>query len=231
MIRQVGLALSAVGVLGFFGAVFLPYAGSWLDGVELPTFFETNTIALQDGGRLTATMPTQRVQHYDSDGRFRNGWFVDAKGGYFAIGLTDDGRVAVCTSRGSEIFLFDLDGRSVGRQVCSGTISPEISRGGTLQPSDFPSGELNLQRAIAVDRPKASLVPILLVPLWHPFVAVFFGLAGGLALELDRRSASQSPAVFAVFAPLVWLAVFVACLLLVLVPIVAICARVVDAFR
>src|SRR5216683_7401697 len=104
MQRRAAQALILVGLLGFLGTACLPYAGTWLDSVELPIFFETYTIALPDGGRLTATMPTQRVQHYGSDGLFRTGWFVDGKGGHFAIGLTSDGWVAICTVRGREIF-------------------------------------------------------------------------------------------------------------------------------
>jgi hypothetical protein len=93
MLRRVGQALIVVGVLGFFGAFCLSYAGTWLDSVELPIFFQTNTIALPDGGRLTATMP---------------------------------------------------------------------------------------------------LVPVLLVPFWHPFVACLIMLAGYLALRVDRSVARQS---------------------------------------
>src|SRR4051812_37004584 len=90
MLQLIGPALVVIGMAGFFGAMLLPIAGHWLDAVELPAFFETATIAAPGRGRLTATMPTQRVQVYDSSGIFQNGWFVDAKGGNFAIGLTKD---------------------------------------------------------------------------------------------------------------------------------------------
>jgi len=168
-------------VLGFFGAFCLPYAGASLDGVELPTFFETTTIGLPDGGRLTATMPTQRVQHYGNDGRFQNGWFVRAKGGRFAIGLTNDSKVAICTGRGREFFLFDLDGRLVGQQPCF-RAPKEIPQ--ILQPSDFPAG--NLRPASPAERPHASVGAILLVPLWHPFVAWGIVLVGFLVMRFSR---------------------------------------------
>src|SRR5262245_14666991 len=102
-LHRLGQALTAFGAAAFLGTFLLPAAGAWLDAVELPTLFETTTIALPDGGRVTATMPTQRVQRYDADGKFHRGWFVDAKGGRFGIGLTKDARVAVCTGRGRQI--------------------------------------------------------------------------------------------------------------------------------
>lgn len=186
MLRRAALALVMVGVFGFFGAFCLPYAGTRLNSVELSIFFETNTIASPDGGSLTATMPTQRVQHYGSDGRFRNGWFVDAKGGHFAIGLTPDGRIAVCTNRGREIFLFELNGRLVGRQPCFAA-PREVPR--LLQPVDFPHGEITLQPIAPAVRPNASLLGILLVPLWHPFAACSIGLVGYLALRFGGPAA------------------------------------------
>jgi len=170
----------AAGVGGFLGASVLPHAGTWLDRVELPAFFATNTIALSDGGRLTATMPLQRVQRYGSDGHFRNGWFVDAKGGHFAIGLTSDDKIAVCTGRGREIFLFDPDGQTVGHLACF-RAPREIPK--ILQPSDFPAGEIDLQRVTTANRPNASWLAIVLVPLWHPFVAWSIGLVGYLVLR------------------------------------------------
>jgi hypothetical protein len=60
VLRRCFQALMAFGLLGFIGTFFVPYAGTWLEHVELPAFFDTSTIALPDGGRLTATMPSQR---------------------------------------------------------------------------------------------------------------------------------------------------------------------------
>jgi hypothetical protein len=186
MLQRVARALIAIGTVGFLGTFCLPVAGAWLDSVELPIFFETTTIALPDGGRVTATMPTQRVQRYGSDGRFRTGWFVDAKGGHFAIGLTRDGKVAVCTNRGREIFLYDLDGRPAGQYPCI-RAPQEVPK--ILQPANFSHEAINLRAAVPAARPDASLVPMLLVPLWHPFVAWAIGLVGALALRFGRPAA------------------------------------------
>jgi hypothetical protein len=169
MLRRAAQALIVFGLLGFFGTAYLPRAGALLDSVELPAFFETTTIMLPDGGRLTATMPTSRVQRYGSDGRFRTGWFVDAWGGHFAVGLTTKGLVAICTSRGRQIFLFDLDGRLLGQKACHRP--PQDVGGPILQPYvGFPVSDIGLQPLGPVGRPDASLLAILLVPLWHPFV-------------------------------------------------------------
>ena len=128
---------------------------------------------------MTATIPTQRVQHYGSDGLFRTGWFVDGKGGDFAIGLTSDGRIAICTARGREIFLFDLDGRPLGHQACSAPGVGLFRGNHIMQPADFPAGEIRLQRVVPAERPSASLVAILLVPFWHPLVAWSIAMVGG----------------------------------------------------
>jgi hypothetical protein len=179
MRRGIFLTLAVIGVLGFMCPFYLPHSGTWLDHVELPTFFETSTIVLPDGGRLAATMPTQRVQRYGSDGRFQMGWFVPAKGGVFAIGMTRDGKVAVCTARGREILRYELDGRPLGDpRPCFGPpgLIPRI-----LQPADFPGVEVELRPAVGAERPNASLLAILMVPIWHPFVAwwmIAIGLVG-----------------------------------------------------
>src|SRR4051812_21393145 len=189
MLQLIGPALVVIGMAGFFGAMLLPTAGHWLDGVDLPTFYETTTIAVPGGGSLTATMPTQRVQSYGSDGRFRNGWFVDAKGGRFAIGLTTDNKVAVCTGRGRQFLLYDFEGQLVGGQACFRE-PQEIPNNRILQPADFPTG--NLQPVFPDPRPSPSLSAILLVPLWHPFVTWAIGLLGVLLTQLGRFTKRQA---------------------------------------
>jgi hypothetical protein len=73
ILQALAVALVVAGVLRFFAPIYLlPYTDTWLEGVELPTFFETSTIILPDGGRLTATSPTQRLQRYSSGRAFSN---------------------------------------------------------------------------------------------------------------------------------------------------------------
>jgi len=176
LIHLLGPALIAVGFIGFLGTIWLPAVGTWLSNVELAPFFETTAIALPDGGHLTATMSTQRVQRYDRDGRFRNGWFVEAKGGHFGIGLTTAGIVAICTGRGRQLFLFDLEGNIVGHQPCF-TVPRDVPK--LLQPNDLLNKELSLQQAVPAARPSTSLSALLLAPL-NPFVSWLIGLLGVL---------------------------------------------------
>jgi len=185
-LQTISTALVIVGACGFVGQFLLPNVGTRLERVELPAFFETTTIALPDGGRMTATMPTARVQRYGGDGHFQTGWFVDAKGGHFAIGLTSDDRVAICTGRGRQLFLFELDGRPFGNPRACFTAPREIPK--ILQPADFPFGEVNLQQVVSVERPNASLMAILLVPLWHPFFAWLIAVVGVLGLRISHSA-------------------------------------------
>ena len=160
------------------GASVLPAAGAWLNADELPTFFETTTIGLPNGERLTATLPTQRLQHYGKTGQFINGWFAEAQGGNFGICLGIDNTIVVCTGRGGILLTYDLSGAqaSAPRHYNKVGNVPVI-----LQPSDFSDESVSLQPGIAVSTPNASWLTFVLVPLWHPFVAwalIAMGLFG-----------------------------------------------------
>ncbi len=186
MIRRGFQTLIALGMIGFFGAQLLPCGGDSLAHVEFPAFLQTHTIVLPEGGILTATIPTHRVQRYSSDGRFLNGWFVDAHGGNFGVGLTTDGKAVICTARGRQIFVFELDGRPVGEpQRClvqpRGQPASEVPQ--ILQPHDLYEAQVALQHAIEANPPPNSTAALLLVPLWHPFVAWAFVLIGILGLR------------------------------------------------
>ena len=107
-------ALIGLGALGFSGASLLQATGTWLRYVELPPFFQTTTIVGPGDRTFTATIPLARIQRYDSNGRFEDGWFVDSVGGIFAIGLTEDGRIAVAAARTKRVEFFNPDGSSAG---------------------------------------------------------------------------------------------------------------------
>ena len=89
-------------------------AGTLLQNVELPAFFQTATIVTPDGRRFAATAPLSRVQRYDTAGRFETGWFVDSGGGSLAIGLTTDGKIAVAAARTRRVEIFNADGSPAG---------------------------------------------------------------------------------------------------------------------
>jgi len=191
MLRRIAQALVVFGTVSFLGTFVLPTAGALLNHFELPTFFETTTIAMPGGGRLTATMPTQRVQRYNADGRFVRGWFVGARGGHFAIGMTEDGNIAICTGRGRDLQLYDRDGGLIeNTRACfaDGRSLPSV-----LQPSELVLAGSPLQRVFLAEPPVPSLTARLLVPLWHPFVAWTFGFGGAILWKLSsRRPARQS---------------------------------------
>jgi hypothetical protein len=183
MLRRVAQAVIVFGLLGFCGWAGL-HSGQLAGRIELPVFYETTTIALPDGGRLTATGYSNRVQRYGTDGRFRAGWFVSPECGHFAIGLTADGRVAVHSASKLDrtrqiVFLFDLDGQPLGHQVSFTRLQRAGPTPSALQPADLPTpGEIRLQPVVQVERPNASLLTILLVPLSDPRVPLLTFIAG-----------------------------------------------------
>ncbi len=186
MLRRLGYVLVVVGALGFFAPFYLPRAGTSLRNIELPTFFETITIVLPDGGRLTATQPTQRVQRYDRDGRFQYGWFINTGGGLFAIGLSRDGDLVVCTVRGKRTLVYDFEGKLVHEESC--LFQPHLNMS-PLEPWSFPSSAIQLQQVDPAQPPLASWQSFALVPLWHPFVAWLMIAGGGVMLRITRADA------------------------------------------
>ncbi len=197
MLRRIAQALVVLGVFGYCGTVCLHLAGSWADRIELPVFFETTTIALPDGGRLTATSYSHRVQRYGADGRFRTGWFVRAEGGHFAIGLTANGAIAVYSAskldRTRQVFLlFDLDGQPLGHQASFTRLRDVGATTSALQPDDFPGAvDIRLQPVVPVERPNASLIAILLAPLWDPFAAYAIFVVGSSILWWKRVTGAR----------------------------------------
>ena len=99
-----------MGISGFFGTFVLPSLGNSIWWLELPTYYETKTIRSNDGRYYSATSHLQRIQQYDPDGNFEMGWFVDAGGGTFLIGFTEDGAVASASARKDHLEVFSPDG-------------------------------------------------------------------------------------------------------------------------
>lgn len=177
-----GGALMGLGALGFVGAFLLPAAGAWLQQIELPPFFETTSILGPGGRTFTATIPTARIQRYDSNGRFETGWFVHSAGGIFRIGLTVDGRIAVASARTKQVEFFNSDGSASGRpQPCAwfGGV-----QSGVLQPSDCPVWGVTFVNPTQTTGPGAHWQTLVLFPLWHPFVAWLLAVLGMLAIRI-----------------------------------------------
>ncbi|OKO67489.1 hypothetical protein [Bradyrhizobium sp. NAS96.2] len=179
-------ALMGLGALGFIVPLFLPATGTWLQQIELPPFFETTTILGPAGRTFTATIPTERIQRYDSNGRFETGWFVHSAGGMFAIGLTVDGRIAVAAARTKQVEFFNPDGSSAGQpQPCPSFGSVPS---GVLRPSNCPVWGVTFVDPIQTARPGAHWQTLLLLPFWHPFVAWLLAVSGVLGIRINRAS-------------------------------------------
>lgn len=186
-----GGALMGLGALGFIGAFLLPATGTLLQQIELPPFFETTSILGPGGRTFTATIPTARIQRYDSNGRFETGWFVHSAGGMFAIGLTVDGRIAVAAARTKQVEFFNPDGSAAGRpQPCAGFGSVQS---GVLRSSDCPVWGVTFADPIQTKHPGAHWQTLVLVPLWHPFVAWLLAVLGVLAIRINAPRVRVQP--------------------------------------
>jgi len=182
--------LMGLGALGFIGAAFLPATGTWLQQIELPPFFETTSILGPGGRTFTATIPTARIQRYDSNGRFETGWFVHSAGGMFAIGSTVDGRIAVAAARTKQAEFFNPDGSSAGRPQPCPWLGSVLS--GVLQPSSCPVWGVTFVDPIQTARPGARWQTLMLFPLWNPFVAWLLAVSGMLGTRITGASRVRS---------------------------------------
>jgi hypothetical protein len=184
-LRRIAFALFLFGGFGFVGMSLIPRMGHRLDYVELPAMFDTTTIALPDGGRLTATFPMGRLQVYGKDRFFQHGWFVNSKGGHFGIGLTSKDQIAVCSARSQQAEIYDLSGRSSGL-VLPCNYSSKMGR--ILYPSLVSIESEKLQIVSEVNMPTPRLLTLLMVPLWHPIIAWLMALLGGFWLKSILRT-------------------------------------------
>jgi hypothetical protein len=207
--------LVAISFIGFLAPVLvLPALGSRLDGVELPILFETTTLRLPEpgavmpayaqhgfrrlpnlfetavplsgGGFVTANIPMQRLQRYDEHGRFLNGWFIRARGGYFSVGLSTAGGIVICTARGRESLLYNLDGTSAGAaRPCRYSASSLPS---LLAPGFAAIDGVTVRAAETAAAPIVKRQQWLLLPLWSPLVAwamMVFGMIGLRVMDAE----------------------------------------------
>lgn len=182
----VAAVLAVLGALGFFGGFLLPNLGSLLDPVELPAFIFTTTIAGPDHSMFSLTGAFARVQRYDMDGTFRNGWFAQTGGNSGAIGLTTDGWIAVASTETKQIELFHPDGTPAAPPrpfSWTGTHEPRV-----LWPSAVRVEGVTLAQPVELANPPLHVLPALLVPFWDPLVA---WLMIGAAVLLTRRGRRQ----------------------------------------
>lgn len=185
----VAAVLTVLGALGFFGGFLLPNLGSLLDDVELPAFFFTTTIAGPDHCMVALTGAFGRVQRYDVDGTFRNGWFAHTGGASGSIGLTTEGWIAVASTGTKQIELFHPDGTPAAPPrpfSWTGTQEPHV-----LWPSAVKVEGVTLAQPVELANPPLHVLPALLVPFWDPLVAWLMIGAAILLTRLGRRQPAQ----------------------------------------
>ena len=80
---------------------------------ELP-LADVNSITADSRGTIyCASVYYARIQHYDSDGAFLDGWFVETSGGTFALRVNEFEEVEAFVERGDRLLTFDRAGRLV----------------------------------------------------------------------------------------------------------------------
>ncbi len=125
-----GGALAVIGGLGFLGAAFSAAGGlRWLPAdFEWPMGFANGVLTTLDGKFVVPHTTTGRIQVYDPDWKFVTGWFVNAGGGTFKLGLKGRNNIEVITARRQMRYLYTIH----GSLLVSETYKP-------LTYSDFPT--------------------------------------------------------------------------------------------
>jgi hypothetical protein len=125
-----GGGLAVIGGLGFLGAAFSAAGGlRWLPAdFEWPVGFANGVLTTLDGKHVVPHAATGRIQVYDPDWKFVTGWFVNAGGGTFKLGLKGRDTIEVITARRQMRYLYTIH----GYLLVSETYKP-------LTYSDFPT--------------------------------------------------------------------------------------------
>ncbi len=198
-----GVLVSA-GAIGFFGCWLVPLAGSTLDYVELPS---TGQGLLGPNGRIyTFTMHLSRIQRYDPDGRFEKGWFVDARGGPAALGLTEKTKIIVALHRRDVAIIHTLDGEPIGsphafvykrpgKQRLQMIPTPhgglpelsyDLGSNDLMYPENYEVAGVSLLPVTNMGRQRGGLLPALLIPFWNPIIPWILFASGFLLYQLTR---------------------------------------------
>jgi hypothetical protein len=111
-LTAVGGGLAVIGGLGFLGAAFSAAGGlRWLPpDFEWPIGFANGALTTLDGKHVVPHTASGRIQVYDPDWKFVTGWFVNAGGGKFKIGLKGRNYIEVITARREMRYLFTIHG-------------------------------------------------------------------------------------------------------------------------
>jgi hypothetical protein len=112
--------LLALGGEGFFaqalcatGVIKLPSSLQW------PAGYVSGVVATEDGKQIVPLTPVSRIQIYESQWHFINGWYVNTGGGDFKVRSSPDGVIEVFTARGRRHYSFTQDGHLVSSESYS----------------------------------------------------------------------------------------------------------------
>jgi len=107
-----GAAFIAIGAIGFFGSALAAMgAFNWLpSSFEWPVGHAHGVVSTKDHYFVVPHTPSGRVQLYDNNWKFLQGWNVDAGAGTFKLFITDTNHIHVVTARGQKHYAYDLDG-------------------------------------------------------------------------------------------------------------------------
>ena len=184
--RKIFRYMTAIGIFCFFAAFVLPTFGNLLRWVEFPAIYQTKTIKSSDGRFYSATIPLQRIQRYSSKGEFELGWFVEAGGGSFAIGLTKDGNIVSASARAKLVQVFSPDGTLKQRPIKYVTGFGISTFEGILVPKELKFIGISLVESSAVKNPELSVWAAFLFLFAHPFIPWLLAVIGTTAAYTDR---------------------------------------------
>jgi hypothetical protein len=115
-LKFIGSIILAIGAIGFFGMGlsnfgvlnWLPYSFEW------PVGFADGVIKTGNGLYVVPHHYSGRVQLYDSEWKFIQGWHVYGGRGTFKLVSSGDNRFEVITSEGRHMrYVFDTDGNRI----------------------------------------------------------------------------------------------------------------------
>lgn len=113
----VGMAGVLASMLSAMGPLRLPGSREW------PAGYVRGVVTTAEGKHIVPLRPSGRVQIYDSQWHFMNGWNVDAWGGVFEVQCCPGRIVEVLTARGDRLYRFTEEGQLISSEPLPQPIS------------------------------------------------------------------------------------------------------------
>ena len=113
------ILLIAFGMAAFFGGLLCSTSlGNHMNHVEFP-LGDVQGIAVDSQGRIYCALQFyQRVQVYDRQGKFLNGWHIPSSSERFYLHLRGDDRLEVVMSKSYKSYLYNYHGELLGSCLC-----------------------------------------------------------------------------------------------------------------